>query len=247
MQNLVISCLCFGFFAILPPQPMPKTPMPPAWITRDYLMGKFQPTTHPDFVLLARTYTDGQQQYYLRREVADAFRQMYEAAAKSGVTLRIISATRPFEHQKRIWEAKWNGATLVGGKNLAKTLPDPTRRAKKILTYSSMPGTSRHHWGTDFDLNSLEPAYFKRGEGKKIYDWLTAHAAEFGFCQPYTAHRATGYNEEKWHWSYSPTAQQLTEAYPQLLHNEDISGFLGAETAVNIDMVNNYVLAVGCR
>ncbi len=64
-----------------------------------------------------------------------------------------------------------------------------------------MPG-ARHHWGTDFDLNALNNAYFNTKDGKRIYDWLTQHAAEFGFCQPYTAKggpdgRPIGYEEEK--------------------------------------------------
>ncbi len=70
-----------------------------------------------------------------------------------------------------------------------------------------MPGTSRHHWGTDFDLNNLTNSYFSRGEGKVIYAWLKKNAGKYGFCQPYTAGREEGYNEERWHWSYIPLAR----------------------------------------
>ncbi len=214
------------------------------WINQAYLMGKFQPNTNADFTLVPAAVTDGAQQYYLRAEALAAFQAMRTEALKSAITLKIISATRPFDRQKQIWEAKWNGSTAVGGQNLAKIIADPTQRARKILTYSSMPGTSRHHWGTDVDLNSLEPAYFKRGQGKQIYDWLNLHAAEFGFCQPYSAGRTNGYNEEQWHWSYMPIAQLLTQKYPQLVTNQDISGFQGSQTAVDIDMVNQYVLGI---
>ena len=31
-----------------------------------------------------------------------------------------------------------------------------------------MPGTSRHHWGTDIDFNSVDPAYFKTATGIKV-------------------------------------------------------------------------------
>lgn len=213
------------------------------------LMGKFEPATHPDFVAVAPDYSDDGKAYFLRKETYEAFKLMHEAAKKDGISLRIISATRNFERQKQIWEAKWTGGTLVGGKNLAKTIADPTARALKILTYSSMPSTSRHHWGTDFDLNNLEPAYFNTGQGKKIYDWLVKHAATYGFAQPYTAGRATGYNEEKWHWSYTPLAQGFTRAYAKSIQNSEITGFQGSETAVAIDMVSKYVLGVAenCR
>ncbi|MFM9004881.1 MAG: D-alanyl-D-alanine carboxypeptidase family protein [Flavobacteriales bacterium] len=43
------------------------------------------------------------------------------------------------------------------------------------MKFSSMPGTSRHHWGTDIDLNSVEPSYFLSGKGLLIYQWLSAH------------------------------------------------------------------------
>ena len=65
-----------------------------------------------------------------------------------------------------------------------------------------MPGsTSRHHWGTEIDIHSLKNGDFADGEGLKIYEWLTTHAEDYGFYQPYTAEQ--GYEEEeKWHWSY---------------------------------------------
>ncbi|MEY4927148.1 MAG: hypothetical protein RI894_1584 [Bacteroidota bacterium] len=208
------------------------------------LMGKFDPASHPDFVAIPRDYTDGGQSYYLRKEAMAAFKLMHEAAKKEGINFFIISATRNFDRQKQIWESKWTGKTIVGGKNLAKAVTDPTERAYKILTYSSMPSTSRHHWGTDFDLNSLEPAYFSKGQGKKVYDWLVAHAAEYGYAQPYTAGRTSGYNEEKWHWSYTPLSRKYTQNYAKNIKNSEITGFLGSETAATIDMVNKYVLGV---
>ncbi len=129
----------------------------------------------------------------------------------------------------------------------AKKYPDPKTRALKILLYSSMPGTSRHHWGTDIDLNSFVNSYFEKGEGAKIYDWLTANAASYGFCQPYTEKgesRPFGYEEERWHWSYLPLAKQLTELAKVKLKDEAISGFKGAEVAPQIRVVEKYVLGI---
>jgi LAS superfamily LD-carboxypeptidase LdcB len=170
---------------------------------------------------------------------------MYEDALKSGVTLKIISATRNFYVQKSIWEDKWTGKRLVeDGQNLALTTPDPVKRALKILEYSSMPGSSRHHWGTDMDLNNLNNDYFEQGEGKKIYDWLTKFAGSYGFCQPYSAGRPYGYKEERWHWSYIPVARPLTDFSKKSLKNEMITGFLGSESAAGIDIVNHYILGI---
>ncbi len=212
----------------------------------DYLTGKFDPAKQPEFVRFGAPYAD-EEGYFLHRLAFEAFAKMYEAARQDGIKLTIISATRPFIRQKAIWEAKWTGKRPVEGKNLAKAVKNPVKRAQAILRYSSMPGTSRHHWGTDIDINALENSYFEKGEGLKTYQWLQAHAAEYGFCQVYTAKgskRPHGYEEEKWHWSYLPLARKLTALAQNKLKNEDINGFLGAETAKQIHVVERYVLGI---
>lgn len=211
-----------------------------------YLTGQFDPASHPDFTIIDTKYADRAGQY-LRRDAYEAFKKMHAAAAVDGVNLRIISAARNFQRQKEIWEAKWNGSRLVEGNNLAETMPDPMQRALKILEYSSMPGSSRHHWGTDIDLNALTDGYFRQGDGLKIFEWLTAHAHEYGFCRPYSARgpeRPYGYFEEKWHWSYQPISEKLTELARTQLKDSMIRGFAGAEVASSIGVVQKYVLGV---
>lgn len=218
-------------------------------IDKNYLLGKFDPATDSRFVQLSSTHASGSAlNRYLRKETFDAFQKMAEAAKKEKIYLVIISATRNFDSQKRIWENKWNGKTKVEGKDLT-TIADLNERARLILLYSSMPSTSRHHWGTDLDLNSLDPKYFAAGEGKKIYDWLTTHASEFGFCQPYTAkaNGRTGYEEEKWHWSYVPLSKMFLAEYKNEIQYSDITGFLGSETAVSLQVIEKYVDGVSCR
>ncbi len=215
-------------------------------ISIDYLMGKFVPSEDQRFTSISATHASNTNML-LRKEAYEAFKSMYEKAKEAGINLKIISATRPFKHQKRIWEAKWNGSRKVEGKDLSKTIIDPAKRALKILEYSSMPGSSRHHWGTDIDINALNNEYFEKGKGKKEYDWLVANAPTFGFCQPYSskdAQRPNGYNEEKWHWSYLPIAKELTEQYKLRIKNEDIGGFAGAEVAGQIGVVEKYVLGI---
>jgi LAS superfamily LD-carboxypeptidase LdcB len=177
---------------------------------------------------------------YLRKEAYESFKKMYEAAKNEGISLKIISATRNFYDQKNIWESKWNGsyAKYAAGKE----------RALAILKYSSMPGSSRHHWGTDMDFNELNDAHFtKNAEGKKIYAWLKAHASEYGFCQTYSKkgdERPNGYEEEKWHWSYLPLARGFMEQYREKIKYDNINGFLGSETAKDIQIIEKYVLGI---
>jgi LAS superfamily LD-carboxypeptidase LdcB len=210
-------------------------------------MGKFKPANHGDFVEIPIKYADRPGQY-LRKETFAAFQKMYEAAAKDGVILQIRSATRNFDDQKRIWENKWTGKTLLeDNTNAARDIKQNLARAKKILEYSSMPGTSRHHWGTDMDLNAFTNEWFDTGEGLKLYQWMQKYAYSYGFCQPYSkmgSDRKTGYFEEKWHWTYMPLSVKYTKAAKKMIKNRMITGFLGSETATEIDMVKNYILGI---
>ncbi len=173
---------------------------------------------------------------YLLHEVNVAFEEMAAAAQKEGITLKVISGGRNFNMQKSIWERKWN-ARRPNFKSDKETALD-------ILKYSSMPGTSRHHWGTDLDINSLEPSYFASGKGKKEYDWLQKNAANFGFCQTYdnkTVSGRTGYSEEKWHYSYMPISSIFLSIYNEMITSEKITGFLGGSTSKEVEVIRDYV------
>ncbi len=215
-----------------------------------YVMGQFEPKDHPDFVLIPIKYAD-REGMWMHRVAFDAFVNMYDAAQKEGIKLVIRSAARNFDHQKSIWERKWNGQTTLEDNTKATEIADPVSRALKILLYSSMPGTSRHHWGTDIDLNSFSNAYFEDGDGKKLLDWLNLNASKYGFCRPYTdkSMGRTGYEEERWHWSYKPISEPLTRFYLVNITLDMINGFAGSETAQDIDVINNYVKGIGelCR
>jgi len=213
-------------------------------ITIEYIMGRFDPARHPDFVPIDSQYAD-RAGMYLRREAYEAFLRMRAHAERDGIKLQIRSATRNFYAQKKIWEDKWTGARLIeSGEDLSKTTPDPKARALKILRYSSMPGSSRHHWGTDIDLNNFENDWFAEGEGLDLYNWMKAHAHEYGFCQPYTSGRPYGYFEERWHWSYMPLSSAFTAFAREHLQDEMIDGFLGSESAPSIGIVRKYVLGI---
>lgn len=216
---------------------------------KERLIGKIK-SSHDSLVKIDSRYTD--RNIYMNRKAHEAFDRMYKAALKDNVQLKIISAFRSFYDQKYIWEAKWNGHRRVSGMNLKKDVKDEVERAELILRYSSMPGTSRHHWGTDIDLNSLTNSWFDSGEGKKIYDWLTANASSYGFCQVYTdksINNRTGYEEEKWHWSYVPVAEPMTQAYLRQINYRSLAGFDGDTAAEKIDVIKNYVAGISpaCR
>lgn len=211
----------------------------------DFLTGRFDPADHPDFVEIDSHYSD-REGMYLQKEAYDAFLEMYEAAVRAGIQLQIRSATRNFEYQKGIWERKWTGLTLIEDKhNAMEKFPEPIERAKQILRYSAMPGSSRHHWGTDIDLNAFSNEWFESGEGEKLFNWLLENAHRYGYCQPYTSKdnfRPHGYEEEKWHWSYVPLASDYQKATSELLSADMIQGFMGSQTSVDVNILEHYIL-----
>lgn len=229
-----------------PEQAAPEEPTGPGHVSLNLLIGDVDPATDPNFARIPDKYIGGTR-VWGHKDAVEAFVRMAEGAAANGYQLSVVSAFRSFGDQKQIWEDKWTGKTLVEKSRLSNTIPDPKARAKKILEYSSMPGTSRHHWGTDFDLNSLNNSYFATRDGKRVYDWLTEHAAEYGFCQVYSAkgeERPTGYEEEKWHWSYVPVASWYLKQYPVDVGYERLQGFEGASAAKDIDVIKNYVQGI---
>jgi zinc D-Ala-D-Ala carboxypeptidase len=207
------------------------------------LSGKFSPESHPDFVKIPATYAN-REGMYVRKEVWEAFLAMYEAAQKDGFTLKILSATRNFDQQKAIWERKWKERAAERQGQLNRK--DSMDIALDILKYSSMPGTSRHHWGTDIDLNSLQVAYFESGEGKQLYQWLRENAPRFGFCQPYSNKDSgrTGYEEEKWHWSFVPIATTYTKSYSDQVTYENICCFEGDTMAGQLEVIKYFVKGI---
>jgi D-alanyl-D-alanine carboxypeptidase len=209
------------------------------------VLGKVAYAKHEAFQQIPETHAN-RAGMYLRKDTFEAFAAMKKEAQKDGVSLTIISAARSFNHQKRIWEAKWTGSRRVGGKNLAEAIPNPKNRALEILKYSSMPGTSRHHWGTDIDINSLTPFYFESGKGQKEYEWLRDNAYDFGFCQVYSEKgedRKNGYEEEKWHWSYVPAARLLTKFHASYITAEHLQGFEGSN-ALSLEEKARYIQGI---
>ncbi|TGL60804.1 M15 family metallopeptidase [Leptospira sarikeiensis] len=179
-----------------------------------YLIGDFQ----KEKALVPFTNPGDSRQFFLRKETKAAFLKLKEEYKKANPQERqepfLISAHRSFSDQKSIWEEKYSGKKKMREPVKDKT---PAEIISLILEFSSAPGTSRHHWGTDIDINALENSYFEKGgRGETFYNWMKKNAYKFGFCQPYspkTERGGKGYNEEKWHWSYAPLANKFQQAW----------------------------------
>lgn len=162
----------------------------------------------------------------LHKEVMAPFLAMRAAAATDGIDLVAVSSFRDFDRQLAIWNGKFRGERPMqdrDGRALAAGTLTPAERVTAILWWSAMPGASRHHWGTDFDVMDLAavpvgfrvqmvPAeYAPGGPFHRLTTWLDRHMHAFGFFRPYTTDRG-GVSPEAWHLSYAPVAARAQRA-----------------------------------
>ena len=84
------------------------------------------------------------------------------------------------------------------------------------------------------------------GEGVRVYGWLRAHAAAHGFHQTYDDKSSgrTGYELERWHWSYLPLARPMLDAYNASVAVDDLTGFSGAAAAGELRVLRDFVNGV---
>ncbi len=152
----------------------------------------------------------------LRKEPGEHFLLMKNDASKAGFDIRVVSGFRSYGHQKRIWTRKYKKYSSQG--------LSPEDTIKKIIEYSTIPGTSRHHWGTDLDIidagksTPSDPLEAKHFEKKGIYadfkQWLTENANRYGFYEVYTNNpKRKGFKYEPWHFSYLPLAKIMLKEY----------------------------------
>ncbi|MDC7998568.1 M15 family metallopeptidase [Gilvibacter sediminis] len=158
--------------------------------------------------------------FQLERTTMQAFQDLKQAAVADGITIEVASAFRSYDRQLAIWSGKYKRFTQSG--------LTPIAAMEKIIEYSTIPGTSRHHWGTDMDLidggasprpsSVLEAKHFHgKGPFCKFKEWMNAHAESYGFHEVYTNNaQRKGFKYEPWHFSYKPVSQKYLEAYLKL-------------------------------
>ena len=158
----------------------------------------------------------------MQEEVYEAYERMRQAAAKEGIDIKVVSAHRSYHRQREIWNAKYKTLTLQGL---------PAKDAiQEIISYSTLPGTSRHHWGTDIDIIDnanpqsgdvlLAEKFYGDGPSSALRSWMNRNAADYGFLEVYTDHpNRKGFAHEPWHYTY----HSLSKAYLEVLTNQVIS------------------------
>lgn len=169
----------------------------------------------------------------LRKDAHDAFLEMKKAAYSDGIDIKIVSSHRDYYRQESIWERKYLQYTEEDGM-------EPIDAIDKIIEYSTIPGTSRHHWGTDIDIidgyqkttgDVLVPEKFgEDGSFSEFKKWMDANSKKFDFYLVYTDEpKRKGFKYEPWHYSYAPISIPMLTAFRsknilRLLQQEDLLG-----------------------
>ncbi len=155
-----------------------------------------------------------------------SFLGLRDAAAGAGLQLEAVSSFRDFDRQLTLWNRKWRGERPLydrdGGLLDASSLTD-AERVDAILSWSAVPGGSRHHWGSDIDVidagampqgyqvQLVPEEYAPAGVFGRLTPWLDENMGRFGFFRPYGSDRG-GAGIEPWHLSYAPVAREAVEA-----------------------------------
>lgn len=142
--------------------------------------------TEPQTLVVAHTGLGGRE-FLLTPPAAAAWMAMQQQASTDQITLALVSAFRSVARQREIVLDK-----------LGQGLSIDT-----VLQSVAPPGFSEHHTGRAIDIGTSEDCALEEVfEDTPAYQWLTLHAADFGFHMSYPRGNPCGFVFEPWHWCY---------------------------------------------
>lgn len=182
---------------------------------------------------LSQTHIFARDGVQLQREALNALEALTSDASRAGLDLGVASSYRDFDRQALIFNGKLRGQRPVRDDNdriLIREQYPATEWLYAILRFSALPGTSRHHWGTDldvFDRSTLRgDLQLTVSESRTVFadlhSWLDERMAQdksYGFFRPYAIDRG-GVSPEPWHLSYAPLAAAYEKTLAPALWRE---------------------------
>jgi len=178
----------------------------------------------------------------LHKQVVTDWQAMQQAASQDGLRLALVSSYRDFHRQAAIWNAKFSGERPVlddQDQPVALETASELEKIEAIQRFSAMPGTSRHHWGSDIDLYApdaqtsplqlLPSEYLPGGPQYAIGCWLAENARRFGFFLPYQQDLG-GVSIEPWHLSHHTTSEMMHSQWQlstwlELIRQQQVAGW----------------------
>ncbi len=168
------------------------------------------------------------QKFQCHHEALVPLAKLIRQSEIDGIPLRVVSSYRSFDNQLAIWNKKFHQEVELNLRDGSKVNSQdllPEERVKAILNYSALPGTSRHHWGTDFDIFdacSIDQGYHVKlteqefepnGPCGNLHAWLEDNLKQYGFFKPY-AEDMGGIACEPWHISFVPISKAALQEFP---------------------------------
>ena len=182
----------------------------------------------------------------LEKETYSAFIKMKDAAEKDGIIIKLVSGFRDFYRQQMIWNNKYKKFTNEF------SLDGPTA-IKEIIRFSTIPGTSRHHWGTEIDIidknfeNEKDLLISKKYEEGGIFNslkkWMDKNSKRFGFYIVYDDDsNRPGFEYEPWHYTYKPISDLYQREFLKLNLKSIISKTkVEGKEFINDEFIKKYI------
>ena len=200
------------------------------------------------------------------KDVIQPINDLANAAEQEGFFFKVASSFRSFERQLLIWNDKAAGIRPVlddGGAPIDLAPLSDTQKVFAILRWSALPGASRHHWGTDFDVydsSRITPDYTLQltvdeteGDGPfaKFHQWLTVELEynSRGFFRPYRQ-GVGGIAPEPWHLSYAPVANHYAfQLSREILHKKIQATEITLKESIleNLDVIYEHYIKPYCH
>lgn len=138
-----------------------------------------------DLTKIKKAYSWGDN--YARKEVVNAFLEMWNEANKEDIYLMVSSSYRSYKDQNEVY----NSYADLKGESYADTI-------------AARPGASEHQTGLALDIFEIKNSSIKTFHESKAYTWLKDNSYKFGFILRYPENyeNITGYDYESWHYRY---------------------------------------------
>ena len=182
----------------------------------------------------------------LEKETYSAFIKMKDAAEKDGIIIKLVSGFRDFYKQQMIWNNKYKKFTNEF------SLDGPTA-IKEIIRFSTIPGTSRHHWGTEIDIIDknfenekdllISKKYEEGGIFSSLKKWMDKNSKRFGFYIVYDDDsNRPGFEYEPWHYTYKPVSDLYQREFLKLNLKSIISKTkVEGKEFINDEFIKKYI------
>ena len=124
---------------------------------------------------------------------------------------------------------------------------------QEIIRFSTIPGTSRHHWGTEIDVIDknfeneknllIAKKYEEGGIFNSLKKWMDKNSEKFGFYIVYDDNdKRPGFEYEPWHYTYKPVSNLYHTEFLKLDLKSIISKTkLAGKEFINEEFIKKYI------